>query len=148
MGISLFIQTILISLIRRFYTYSFWLSYILFLVIIGGMLILFTYITRIASNETFTFSNKLILIILVISLISSLIFLVDKTFLYQIFKTRDILTNNNILNFIKDNDIILNKIYNKPRNIISLILINYLFLTLIIVVKITNVNYGPLRQKF
>nr|ANJ70373.1 NADH dehydrogenase subunit 6 [Contacyphon variabilis] len=148
LGIVLLMQTILISLMSSFYTYSFWLSYILFLVMIGGVLILFTYITSIASNETFMFSNKLLIMIIMMFLVSIILSMIDKTFMFQLFKNNDMLPTNNIINFIKDNDLILNKIYNKPSNLISLILINYLFLTLIIVVKITNINYGPLRQKF
>ena len=34
-------------------------SYILFIIIIGGILVLFIYITRLASNEIFSQSNKI-----------------------------------------------------------------------------------------
>jgi len=34
-------------------------SYILFIIIIGGILVLFIYITRLASNEIFSPSNKI-----------------------------------------------------------------------------------------
>ena len=37
----------------------FWCSYILFIIIIGGILVLFMYITRLASNEIFSPSNKI-----------------------------------------------------------------------------------------
>ena len=37
----------------------FWYSYILFIIIIGGILVLFMYITRLASNEIFSPSNKI-----------------------------------------------------------------------------------------
>jgi len=39
----------------------FWVSYILFIIIIGGILVLFiyVYITRLASNEIFSPSNKI-----------------------------------------------------------------------------------------
>ena len=36
----------------------FWVSYILFIIIIGGILVLFIYITRLASNEIFSPSNQ------------------------------------------------------------------------------------------
>jgi NADH-ubiquinone oxidoreductase chain 6 len=48
---------------------------------------------------------------------------------------------------IEKNKIILNKIYNFPINIITIILVFYLFLTLITSVKITNIFKGPLRTK-
>ena len=37
----------------------FWCSYILFIIIIGAILVLFIYITRLASNEIFSSSNKI-----------------------------------------------------------------------------------------
>jgi len=48
---------------------------------------------------------------------------------------------------IEKNKIILNKIYNFPINIITILLVFYLFLTLITSVKITNIFKGPLRTK-
>jgi hypothetical protein len=42
------------------YSYRrFWCSYILFIIIIGGIFVIFTYITRLASNEIFSPSNKI-----------------------------------------------------------------------------------------
>jgi hypothetical protein len=40
-------------------TERFWCSYILFIIIIGGMLVLFIYITRLKSNEIFSPPNKI-----------------------------------------------------------------------------------------
>jgi hypothetical protein len=37
----------------------FWFSYYPFIIIIGGILVLFIYITRLASNEIFSPSNKI-----------------------------------------------------------------------------------------
>ena len=51
-----------VLLYRKETNYSdrrFWCSYILFIIIIGGLLVLFTYITRLASNEIFSPSNKI-----------------------------------------------------------------------------------------
>jgi len=48
---------------RNWTSYSdrrFWCSYILFITIIWGILVLFTYITRLASNEIFSPSNKIL----------------------------------------------------------------------------------------
>lgn len=49
------------------------------------------------------------------------------------------------INYINENFLNLNKLYNFPINFITILLINYLFLTLIVIVKITNINKGPLR---
>lgn len=39
------------------------------------------------------------------------------------------------------------KLFNQPTGLITLILVVYLLLTLIAVVKITRIFFGPLRQK-
>lgn len=54
----------------------------------------------------------------------------------------------NLNSFINEDSISLNKLYNFPTNILTILLINYLFLTLIAVVKITNIFEGPLRPKY
>lgn len=144
------IQTLLITLIRGLFSYSYWFSYILFIVIIGGILVLFIYITRLASNEIFNFSIKIsIFITIIIRIIILLYFFIDYIILTSLFKNSNIIEFiNNILIIKNENLMRLNIIYNIPNNIITLILVNYLFLTLIAVVKITDINYGPLRQKF
>lgn len=48
----------------------------------------------------------------------------------------------------KESTLNLIKLYNYPLNLINLIIINYLFFLLIVVVKITNFFYGPIRIKF
>jgi NADH-ubiquinone oxidoreductase chain 6 len=53
-----------------------------------------------------------------------------------------------IKSLLIENSLILNKLYNFPVNLITILLIIYLFLTLIAVVKITNVFEGPLRPNF
>nr|ALO76616.1 NADH deshydrogenase subunit 6 [Hexagonia terminalis] len=148
MGLILLIQTLLISLISGFYSLSYWFSYILFLVMIGGMLVLFMYMTSLASNEMMNFSIKIFtLLMFIIMIFMSLYIIIDYMMINPLFKNSNIL--NLLNNLMKNENIIsLNMIYNKPNNIITLMLVNYLFLTLIAVVKITDINYGPLRQKF
>nr|YP_010166670.1 NADH dehydrogenase subunit 6 [Lioporeus pilatei]QRV62761.1 NADH dehydrogenase subunit 6 [Lioporeus pilatei] len=150
MGLILLIQTILISLIMGPYSYSMWFSYILFLIMVGGMLILFMYMTSLASNEKFKFSSTLLTMTLTIIFISlMLIMFTDKSMINLFFKNSNLMESNNIFSFLKNENLYsLNMMYNKPNNLITIILINYLFLTLIAIVKITKSNIGPLRQKF
>nr|AFQ62418.1 NADH dehydrogenase subunit 6 [Meru phyllisae] len=144
MGLILMIQTISISFITSMICLSSWFSYILFLIMIGGMLILFMYMTSIASNELLKLSNKLIM--------SSIMFL----FIYMImFKLPFMLkNNNNLMEFessmmmIQENSFLLKKLYSNPNNLITLMIIFYLLITLIMSINITNMNMGPLRQKF
>lgn len=126
---------------------TFWFSYIIFLIFLGGILILFIYITSLASNELFFFSTKKFLklffiIIIIIILISTF----DKNFIYFYLENLEIKSINNLLIYINENIFILRKLYNFPINLLTIFLINYLFLTLIVSVKITNINKGPLRS--
>nr|YP_010414503.1 NADH dehydrogenase subunit 6 [Nepsalus petrophilus]URT60656.1 NADH dehydrogenase subunit 6 [Nepsalus petrophilus] len=146
MGLTLLTQTIIISLTCGLYTYSYWFAYILFLIMIGGMLVLFIYVTSLASNELFSFSiMNFVLSIFLLSITLMIIMFMDKTIL---------LLNNiemmkfNTNNLFMENELSLNKLYNNPTMNITLMMMNYLLLTLIVIVKIVNINYGPLRQKF
>lgn len=151
-GFLLIVQTLLISLFTGIYSYSFWFSYSLFLIFIGGILILFIYITSLASNETFKFNiNKKLIIFwyLLFFLIFLIFYLNDFKFLsIEIKKINDDKNSLFIIKIIAEKNIItLNKIYNFPINMITIILVFYLFLTLITSVKITNIFKGPLRTK-
>lgn len=131
------------------YSKTFWFSYVLFLIFLGGILVLFIYVTSLASNEIFTFSIKIIFVsTIILSLFSFIILFLDFNLINSFFiNNNEIIKINNLNSFINENTIRLNKLYNFPTNIITILLINYLFLTLVAVVKITNIFYGPLRPK-
>lgn len=133
------------SLLCGIIYYTYWFSYILFLVIIGGILILFIYITSLASNELFNLNINNFFITLFIFLLILIINYFYDNFLFLI-KNFEI---NSIHTLINNNENAYNliKLYNNPTINITIIIINYLLLTLIIVVKITDISYGPLRQK-
>nr|AJG02504.1 NADH dehydrogenase subunit 6 [Tychus niger] len=140
MGISLLMQTLLICLITGSMNNNFWFSYILFITMIGGLLILFLYMTSIASNELLKFSKMLMLLNLIMLIpIISINILMDKYFMFYFNN------NNNLLDPILMNKYF-NKFFNYPNFLIMLMLIIYLFITLIATVKITNIKYGPMRK--
>nr|AWB98261.1 NADH dehydrogenase subunit 6 [Anopheles costai] len=146
MGLMLLTQTFLTCLLTGIYVKTFWFSYILFLIFLGGMLILFIYVTSLSSNEMFSMSFNLTMLSLFIFLFLTFIFfMLDKTLMEQFISNMEMenLSFNN--NMINENILFLNKMYNFPTNLITLLLINYLFLTLLVTVKITKKFYGPLR---
>jgi NADH-ubiquinone oxidoreductase chain 6 len=107
--------------------------------------------TSIASNEIFKFSINLkiigsFLIFFLIFFLFILFFDFKILFFNKIFNI-DNLRLIDIKNLFLENNLTLNKLYNFPINIITILLINYLFLTLIATVKITNIFEGPLRPK-
>lgn len=146
-GMTLLMQTLIICLITGSIIKTFWFSYTLFLIFLGGILILFIYVTALASNRIFSFSIKLIIVYLSLLIITSIIFIsldlrIIKSFLINI----EIESNINIKNYIEENVLSLNKLYNFPTNLLTITIINYLFLTLIIIVNITKTFKGPLRS--
>nr|YP_009560393.1 NADH dehydrogenase subunit 6 [Peckia resona]QAB06034.1 NADH dehydrogenase subunit 6 [Peckia resona]QAB06047.1 NADH dehydrogenase subunit 6 [Peckia resona] len=148
MGLTLLIQTTLICLTSGLMTKTFWFSYILFLVFLGGMLVLFIYVTSLASNEMFSFSIKLMITTISIFLLSiTILFFIDKNLLlqYSNMETKSIIDMNS---YIMENSLSLNKLYNYPTNLLTIMLMNYLLITLIAVVKITKLFKGPLRPMF
>nr|ANZ03458.1 NADH dehydrogenase subunit 6 [Drosophila suzukii] len=147
LGLTLLIQTIFVCLISGLMTKSFWYSYILFLIFLGGMLVLFIYVTSLASNEMFNLSIKLTLfssLILFMMLILS--FIVDKTSISLFLMNNEMESIIKMNSYFTENSLSLNKLYNFPTNFITILLMNYLLITLIVVVKITKLFKGPIRM--
>nr|APX40834.1 NADH dehydrogenase subunit 6 [Phaedon tumidulus] len=144
LGLILLIQTISISLLTGLMSPNFWYSYILFLIMIGGMLILFIYMTSIASNEKFLFSYKLFIFFMMMLMFMFIMLFMDYYYLSFKINVMDTMNQNNNFNF----KLSMNKYMNYPQNLILFSMILYLLITLIMVVKITNIYYGPLRQKY
>nr|YP_010981201.1 NADH dehydrogenase subunit 6 [Aplomya metallica]WOE90331.1 NADH dehydrogenase subunit 6 [Aplomya metallica] len=148
MGLTLLIQTTLVSLTTGLISKSFWFSYILFLVFIGGMLVLFIYVTSLASNEMFSLSIKLMMTSLIMMIMFIMIlYFIDKNLLMN-YKNLEILSIFNLNSYIMENSLSINKLYNYPTNLLTILLMNYLLITLIAVVKITKLFKGPLRPMF
>nr|QOL01047.1 NADH dehydrogenase subunit 6 [Phlaeoba antennata] len=148
MSMMMFIitQTFLIGLMTGMLMESFWLSYILFLTFLGGMLVLFIYITSIASNEMF--KPKIIIMILtfiIFTLIFNILIINEKMVFMDLIENTESMNINNSINY-QEMSLSLEKLYNKPTNIITMMMMIYLFITLVVVVKITNINQGPIRK--
>nr|YP_010988559.1 NADH dehydrogenase subunit 6 [Medeopteryx maehongsonensis]WOR80703.1 NADH dehydrogenase subunit 6 [Medeopteryx maehongsonensis] len=142
MGMILLIQTLLISMWTGFMSMNFWYSYILFIVMVGGMLILFIYMTSVASNEKFSFSKINMLITMTMSLIIIITMMTDNIYNVMNSMNSDLLMYKNLISF----KLSLNKFIMYPMMMMSLTLIIYLLITLIAVSKITNIQSGPLRK--
>nr|ADE09796.1 NADH dehydrogenase subunit 6 [Bactrocera dorsalis] len=147
MGLMLLIQTLQICLITGLMAKSFWFSYVLFLIFLGGMLVLFIYVTSLASNEMFSLSMKLTTICMMIMLTTTLIAtFLDKMSTSSFIQNLEMQPLYNFNLTVSENSLSLHKLYNYPTNFIIILLMNYLLITLIAVVKITKLFYGPLRQ--
>nr|QGK86789.1 NADH dehydrogenase subunit 6 [Siobla xizangensis] len=155
MGLLLLIQTILITLITGMMSYNFWYAYILYLVMLGGMLILFIYVISLSSNQKFlmfkkknyyNFNKNFLTFMLILSILFIIwMFLNMNNFYIMNFNIKSMLDIKMEQDFLLKMS--LNKLYNKPSNQFMMLLINYLLLMMFIVVKITNINLGPIRKK-
>nr|WHL46549.1 NADH dehydrogenase subunit 6 [Chionarctia nivea] len=149
MGLMILSQTLTICLISGMLIKTYWFSYILFLIFLGGLLVLFIYVSSIASNELFkpSFNFKMMFILFIFLLIMLQFFYFNNLFWLNLSFNSDM--DNLFLfdSFINnENKINLTKLYNNQTFMIMMMLIIYLFITLIAVVKITNIFYGPLRS--
>nr|YP_010952706.1 NADH dehydrogenase subunit 6 [Trapezia cymodoce]WMQ53126.1 NADH dehydrogenase subunit 6 [Trapezia cymodoce] len=141
LGLTLLLQTIAISVITGTSTYSFWFSYILFLIFLGGMLVLFIYVASLASNESFFFSFKsLVFYSMFFFFFAFIISFIDPLMLpYSSSLPITSISSNLSTPFF------ISWIYNYNFMNFTLFIILYLLLTLIVVVKITNFTKSPLR---
>nr|AEP27530.1 NADH dehydrogenase subunit 6 [Larinus turbinatus] len=142
LGCILLIQTILISLSSGFIYYNFWFSYILFLIMIGGMLVMFIYMTSIASNEKFKLPKKMMIFCMFMSTTLTLIILFSDNFFNSMLM--NIYNLNQSMQFY---NFTFNKFFNVPNMQMMIFLMIYLLITLIATVKIVGKNFGTLRQK-
>nr|YP_009350179.1 NADH dehydrogenase subunit 6 [Pseudacanthotermes spiniger]AQP26496.1 NADH dehydrogenase subunit 6 [Pseudacanthotermes spiniger] len=137
MGMMLLTQTIMLCMISGMMYKSFWFSYILFMIMVGGMLVLFMYMTSLASNEMFSLSNKMMITMMM--LLPILTYMMPST------------TNNkemNEYNKMMESEITTTTtvMYNQMMGMMTTLLVLYMLLTLIVVVNIINVSKGPLRH--
>nr|YP_010175186.1 NADH dehydrogenase subunit 6 [Olidiana ritcheri]QSJ61391.1 NADH dehydrogenase subunit 6 [Olidiana ritcheri] len=134
MGVILLTQTMLTTMFLNKMLTSSWFSLITFIMMIGGLLILFNYMSSIASNEkvmlkiNMTFMFMLMLIPLDEMLISHMNFL-EKS-------------------MVSIENVSLSKMFNTKTLYISMFMIFYLLLAMIMVSKMIKTYKGPLRSKY
>nr|ALO76640.1 NADH deshydrogenase subunit 6 [Melyridae sp. GENSP01] len=139
MGAIMLFQTILVCLIVGLINSSYWFSYILFIIMVGGLLILFIYMTSVASNEKFKFSNLLSMFMSIMISISFATIIFDQYLFNHTQDTPDLIYQSEFL-------LSMNKYLNMPSLTIFYLTIIYLLISLIASVKISTTHKGPLRQ--
>nr|ATD53009.1 NADH dehydrogenase subunit 6 [Psammotettix sp. EMHAU-2015-Zz053036] len=134
MGILLLTQTMISTLILSKVLKSSWMSMVIFLMFVGGLLILFMYMSSIASNEKFSPNLSMYFFMMIMIMLPM----------------EELLTENinmdNLLLYSNNESISLMKIYNKKTFMITMVMFMYMFLTMIVVTKIIKIHKGPLRS--
>nr|WRQ18157.1 NADH dehydrogenase subunit 6 [Dryodurgades tortilis] len=134
MGMCLFMQTMTMIIIMNKMMTSSWFMMITFLMMIGGLLILFTYMSSIASNEKFKFNFKPIMLMM-------LMFVMFDEMMIEM----QIKENQNLMSESTEK-ISMSKMYNKTM-MMTLLMMLYLLLSMITISKIVKHYKGPLRSK-
>nr|YP_009907553.1 NADH dehydrogenase subunit 6 [Bothrogonia yunana]QLI54109.1 NADH dehydrogenase subunit 6 [Bothrogonia yunana] len=135
MGGLLLLQTTLMTLLINKMMMSAWYAMITFLMMVGGLLILFTYMSSIASNEKFKLKINLTLITLFMIVITE-----------EMMNENQTEEKEKLINMTEEYTS-MTKIYNKKSMIMTMLLVMYLLLTMIVSTKIVKHNEGPLRSK-
>nr|AMW67772.1 NADH dehydrogenase subunit 6 [Semidalis aleyrodiformis] len=143
MGMILMIQIMTMSLTLSLFSINYWFSYILFIVMIGGLMVLFIYMTSLAPNSIFMINMKMIMKIF---MIMCLMFILLNMINYNNFLIKNNMEINNFNSILNFNYIMLMKLYNFPINKLTWLMILYLLMTLVIAAKLVKTNLGSLRQ--
>nr|QBO27209.1 NADH dehydrogenase subunit 6 [Appendiseta robiniae] len=126
--------TLMINLINK----TSWISFMLFILYIGGLMIIFLYISGIAFNELNIIKNYKNLIIKILT-ISMMIYWI---------KPISMLENFNFENnfYFEDNFYLIN-MFILPNNLVIYFILFILFFMLILIIWLLKINKGPIRQK-
>nr|YP_010577114.1 NADH dehydrogenase subunit 6 [Megabalanus coccopoma]YP_087067.1 NADH dehydrogenase subunit 6 [Megabalanus volcano]UZN92560.1 NADH dehydrogenase subunit 6 [Megabalanus coccopoma]BAD44769.1 NADH dehydrogenase subunit 6 [Megabalanus volcano] len=131
----LILQTMLISLLMYTITQFPWFSYTLILVFLGGMLILFTYMSNIASNEMFKPNMKMLFPLMTAPIISLLLSR----------PKQNMAVESKTLSSDHFSNLTIFKPFSFSVMPITILMACYIILTLLTVVKISKMSQGPLR---
>nr|YP_961308.1 NADH dehydrogenase subunit 6 [Capitulum mitella]AAR87437.1 NADH dehydrogenase subunit 6 [Capitulum mitella]QLM02031.1 NADH dehydrogenase subunit 6 [Capitulum mitella]QYF07872.1 NADH dehydrogenase subunit 6 [Capitulum mitella]BAD44746.1 NADH dehydrogenase subunit 6 [Capitulum mitella] len=135
MILILILQTLMISLAIYSISLFPWFSYTLILVFLGGMLILFTYMSNIASNEMFKPNLFIFLPIVLVPAIS----------LFMPCTKQNIAEESSSMNFETLENFMILKPFSDAIMPLTILMASYIILTLLVIVKISKMNQGPLR---
>uniref|UniRef100_A0AAU7VC14 NADH dehydrogenase subunit 6 n=1 Tax=Stenopsocus obscurus TaxID=3074946 RepID=A0AAU7VC14_9NEOP len=142
LGLILICQTLALTFFLGTLIKSFWFLYLLILIFIGGMLVLFIYVTSIFPNEKFDVNsvNPMNIITYMLLLLMGLIIYFN---FFNLTPSLDSLENFILTNKFMAPSV---KMFSFNTSILFIFMVNYLFYCMIVVIKITSVFKGPLRK--
>nr|YP_010586001.1 NADH dehydrogenase subunit 6 [Agapetus zniachtl]UZZ43737.1 NADH dehydrogenase subunit 6 [Agapetus zniachtl] len=143
LGLLLLIQSLLIAIMSGMIAFNYWFSYILFLIFLGGLLILFIYITTLIPNMIFKYNLNYFL---VNSIIFILMFIFLLKFKYYFFFNSEMMTFKMFSYMENIKNLFFFKLFNNHSFKLTLMLIIYLLITLIVMLNINKPTQGPLRK--
>lgn len=131
--ISLFAQTLLVCISLK--NISLWISLILFLIFLGGILVIFIYVSSLSANEKFNVR------------LTSFLWTFPTAIIFLLILTRTEMISSTSLGYQRPADYMV--INFSIRNLALLtycFVVVYLFLALLLVIDFLNINKKPLRS--
>nr|YP_010584118.1 NADH dehydrogenase subunit 6 [Aphidius colemani]UZT28763.1 NADH dehydrogenase subunit 6 [Aphidius colemani] len=147
LSLMLTFYIIIMSLLMNLINSNYWYSYILFLIMIGGLMILFMYFTSIASNNLINFNINFMKYFF-LKLILFMIFFLIMVF----FNSKFIYYSNflEILNIFDKNfylvDLMAKNLYMDFSMDLNMFMLTYLFMTMVSCVLLCTKVMLPFRQ--
>nr|YP_009739803.1 NADH dehydrogenase subunit 6 [Stygobromus allegheniensis]QIC54428.1 NADH dehydrogenase subunit 6 [Stygobromus allegheniensis] len=142
MTAMIILQALAIAINLYTYTQTSWFTYILIMTFLSGMMIIFAYISSIVPNETMTKMPFFFSASVMATSVIALLLLFSQTMTSDFFNLPLVMTS-----LYDSATATIFKIFKTNTNTLAIILISYLLVVLIMVVKITAFNSGPLRSK-
>nr|YP_009305891.1 NADH dehydrogenase subunit 6 [Dolomedes angustivirgatus]ANW36389.1 NADH dehydrogenase subunit 6 [Dolomedes angustivirgatus] len=119
---------ILITFFYSFFIYkevgTYWFSYMLLLVMLSGVLVVFTYMVTLIPNESFEAYNLVMVFMLMFMLLMEYKF-----------------------DFVKDMGLVTLNLWMTYLGMLSMFLVSFLLIIMLLVVFLSNMNIGALRIK-
>nr|YP_010990562.1 NADH dehydrogenase subunit 6 [Aplos simplex]WOW98876.1 NADH dehydrogenase subunit 6 [Aplos simplex] len=141
MGTILILQTIMMSIYMSKKSMNSWFSYILFITIIGGMMIMFMYMSSIASNEMFKPKSKKIMMMITTF---TLIMMMNTEMMTELNKLIEQKMNMMEKEEIKASS----KFFNSKKMNMTIIMMMILMLTMVSITNISSTFEGPLKKTY
>nr|AKM70259.1 NADH dehydrogenase subunit 6 [Aiceona himalaica] len=131
-------QSLLLTLVINLMNKTSWISFMLFILYMSGLMIIFLYISSIAFNESFKnkINYKLIYMFIIMTMLT---INMNKNIIFENFNYE-----NNLI--FEDNFYFIN-MFILPNNLMIYFIMMILFFMLISIIWMLKMNKGPIRQK-
>nr|YP_009675766.1 NADH dehydrogenase subunit 6 [Aphis citricidus]QDD68881.1 NADH dehydrogenase subunit 6 [Aphis citricidus] len=137
-NLIILMQTMILTLMINMINKTAWISFLIFILYIGGLMIIFLYISSIAFNE-FNINKNYKNILLKLILLTMFIFYFKLNFNMENFYYEN--------KFIFEDNFNLINMFMMPNNLMIYLIIFILFFMLILIIWMLKINKGPIRQK-
>nr|AZZ89112.1 NADH dehydrogenase subunit 6 [Magadhaideus sp. n. SX-2018] len=142
LGLMLMIQTTMMCVYSSMIMSTSWFGYILFITIIGGLMIMFMYMSSIASNEKFKTSKILIPMMILTTIILTMT--IQDPSMEEFNKIKEI----KLFTLNSEEMLSTSKFLMDYKSNLTILIMMILLLTMVAVTNISNTFEGPLKKPY